>query len=74
MKYEVDFEYEFRTNKAGLPFFPAGLSMDANNLYIFPNGKYLSPDACAFEDGSLPIYEPYELCPFKDLIADDIEE
>ena len=43
------------------------------NLYVLPNGKYLPSGAYWRVDGSALIYEPHELSPFADMLANCTE-
>lgn len=72
MAYDVDNECEFREDQYGRSYLPSGLTMDGN-LYVLPNGKYLPPGAYWRVDGSAIIYEPHELSPFADMLANCTE-
>lgn len=37
MAYNIDYDYDFRTDETGLPYLPDGMTMDGN-LYVLPNG------------------------------------
>lgn len=68
MKYDVDEDYEFEVDEYGAPLLPKGLKSDGN-LYVLPNGKYLPRGCYVTEDGGGLIYEPKELNPFADMLA-----
>ncbi len=68
MKYEVDDDYEFDTDEYGDPLLPKGVKWNGN-LCILPNGKYLPRGLYVMDDGSSLIYEPKELSPFADMLA-----
>lgn len=68
MKYDVDYDYEFEVDELGFPFLPDGL-IERGNLYILPNGKYLPSGAYTTKDGGSLIYEPMELSPYAEMLA-----
>lgn len=68
MKYDVDENYEFEVDEYDVPLLPKDLKMDGN-LYVLPNGKYLPTGCYVMDDGSSLIYEPRELSPFADMLA-----
>ncbi len=68
MKYDIDDDFEFKENDNGDYLFPKGVSWDGN-LCILPNGKYLPCGHYIMDDGSSLIYEPKELSPFADMLA-----
>lgn len=70
MAYDVDHEYEFRTDESGVPFLPDDLKSD-DNLFILPNGKYLPPGLYHLPDGSELLYEPQQLSPYADMPSQD---
>ena len=72
MRYDIDYDYEFREDEFGTPYLPDGLTMDGN-LYVLPNGRYLPPDCYRTEDGGHLIYEPPQLSPFADALASFVE-
>lgn len=69
MSYDVDNEYEFKLDETGLPVLPDGLTMEGN-LYVLPSGKFLPRGTYRTNDGGHLIYEPPQLSPFADMIAD----
>lgn len=69
MKYEVDHDYPFCLDEHGVPFLPANMTEDGD-LYILDNGKYLPSGAYRTEDGGYIIYEPHQLSPYADMLAD----
>lgn len=68
MKYDVDEDYEFELNEHGIPLLPQGVTWK-DNLCVLPNGRYLPRGCYVMEDGSGLIYEPKELSPFADMLA-----
>ncbi len=73
MKYEIDVDFEKKysgyLDKTGnLPPFPKECTIDENDLYVLPSGKYLPCGAYECEDGSTMIYEPFVLRPEYQLI------
>lgn len=68
MKYDVDTEFEFEKDENGDPLLPKDVEWDGN-LYVLPNGKYLPAGCYMTEDGGAIIYEPRELSPFADMLA-----
>ena len=68
MKYDVDEDYEFEVDEYGDPLLPKGVTWEGN-LCVLPNGKYLPRDCYVTEDGGSLIYEPKELSPFADMLA-----
>lgn len=73
MIYDVDGDYSMKEDEYGVPFLPQNLKMDGN-LYVLPNGKYLPRGLYRTADGGDMIYEPPQLSPFADLLANCIEE
>ena len=69
MAYNIDYDYDFRIDETGLPYLPDGMTMDGN-LYVLPNGKYLPNGCYRLSDGGHLIYEPKELSPVADMLAD----
>lgn len=70
MKYDVDHEFESTEGGYSLPVLPDGLTRDREGLYLLPSGKYLPPGAYRCADGSELIYEPPQLSPYADMLAD----
>lgn len=68
MKYDVDYDYEFEEDEFGTPIMPNNVKW-RGNLCILPNGRYLPPGNYRTSDGGNIIYEPCELSPFADLLA-----
>lgn len=68
MAYDIDDDYEFELGEGGRPKLPVGMAMDGN-LYVLPNGRYLPRGVYEMEDGSSLIYEPAQLSPFADMLA-----
>lgn len=68
MAYDVDDDYEFELGAGGVPKMPAGMATDGN-LYVLPNGKYLPRGVYEMEDGSSLIYEPAQLSPYAEMLA-----
>lgn len=68
MKYDVDEDYEFEVDEYGDPFMPKDVKWEGN-LCVLPNGKYLPRGCYVTEDGGSLIYEPKELSPFADMLA-----
>lgn len=69
MGYEVDGGYPFAYDECGVPRLPASLAMDGD-LYVLPNGKYLPRGLYRTDDGERFIYEPPQLSPFADMLAE----
>lgn len=69
MGYEVDGGYPFAYDECGIPCLPATLDMDGS-LYVLPNGKYLPRGLYRTDDGERLIYEPPQLSPFADMLAE----
>ena len=74
MEREVDYECEFQLDEYETSILPSGLTMDDDDLYVLPNGKYLPPGCYALENGELLLYEPHKLSPFADMLAACTEE
>lgn len=68
MKYDVDYDFEFEEDEFGTPIMPSKVKW-RGNLCILPNGRFLPPGNYRTEDGGNIIYEPSELSPFADLLA-----
>ena len=68
MKYDVDYDYEYEVNEAGLNIIPEGTTHDGE-LYVLPNGRYM-PSGVYFDpkSGLDVIYEPSELSPFQEML------
>ena len=68
MAYDVDYDYEYEVNEAGLSIIPEGTTHDGE-LYVLPNGRYM-PSGVYFDpkSGLDVIYEPLELKPFKEIL------
>ncbi|QKF07200.1 hypothetical protein HLV38_02975 [Berryella wangjianweii] len=69
MRYDVDHDYEFETDDFGFPLLPEGLRRDERGLLVLPNGRYLPGDSYKTEDESYLIYEPLELTPYAEMLA-----
>ena len=72
MKREIDYDYQFEVDD-GFDLLPKGMTLEGD-LYVLPNGKYLPPGGYMYDDGSTLIYEPRELSPWKDMLAQCTEE
>ena len=68
MKYDVDYDFKFEEDEFGTPIMPNNVKW-RGNLCILPNGRFLPPGNYRTEDGGNIIYEPSELSPFADLLA-----
>lgn len=69
MGYDIDHDYPFETaGDGGLPYLPDGMTMDGN-LYVLPNGKYLPSGSYRTVDGGWVIYDPPQLSPYAEMIA-----
>ncbi len=68
MEYDIDREYEFKTDDFGTPYLPSEVEYKGKFL-VFPNGKYLPTGLYVLEDGSSLIYEPTELSFFGELLG-----
>ena len=76
MKHDVDHDYpfEYPDGEDGLPLVPDGVTKDKDGLYILPNGRYLPSGAYQYRDGARLIYEPRQLSPWADMLAQCTEE
>lgn len=68
MKYDIDNDFKFEVDENGDCLFPKGVVWEGN-LCVLPNGKYLPRGCYVMDDGSSLIYEPKELSPFADMLA-----
>lgn len=68
MAYEIDHNYPFEYDNFGIPLFPDGMKEDGN-LYLLPNGKYLPRGNYRTSDGGHIIYEPPQLSPYTEMLA-----
>ena len=68
MKYDVDYDFKFEEDEFGTQIMPNNVKW-RGNLCILPNGRFLPPGNYRTEDGGNIIYEPSELSPFADLLA-----
>lgn len=68
MRYDIDYDFEFEEDESGALRLPDGVSW-RGNLCILPNGRYLPPGSYRTPDGGDLIYEPGELSPFADMLA-----
>ncbi len=68
MAYDVDYDFDFKRSENDMPYLPENLTMDGN-LYVLPNGKYLPSGCYITNDGGHLIYEPPQLSPFSDMLA-----
>lgn len=68
MSYDIDEDYPFEEDEAGVPVLPEGVRWNGN-LCVLPNGRYLPTGLYATEDGGSLIYEPRELSPYADMLA-----
>lgn len=69
MGYEVDGGYPFAYDECDVPRLPANMTMDGD-LYVLPNGKYLPRGLYRTDDSGHLIYEPPQLSPFADMLAE----
>lgn len=59
---------EFKMDENEVPMLPAGLR-EEGNLYVLPDGRYLPCGLYRTADGDSPIYEPFELSTFGQMLA-----
>lgn len=69
MGYDVDYDYQFEESETGLPILPEGVRYKGN-LLVLPNGRYLPSGAYRTKNGGGLIYEPHELSPFAEMLAE----
>lgn len=68
MRYDVDYEFVFEEDEFGTLIMPENVKW-CGNLCVLPNGRYLPPGSYRTSDRGYLIYEPCELGPFADLLA-----
>lgn len=68
MEREIANIDEFQMDEYEIPLLPAGLK-EEENLYVLPDGRYLSCGVYRTADGGSLIYEPSELNFFGQMLA-----
>lgn len=69
MSYDVDEDYDFKVDELGFRYLPESLTK-RGNLYVLSNGKCLPSGTYITSDGGHLMYEPSELSPYADMLAE----